>query len=35
MKQGFKRTTYWNKYRSEIRIQPKNNNLDYLIDPNL
>ena len=31
--QGFKRTIYWNKYRSEITTQPKNNNLDYLIDP--
>ena len=33
IKQGFKRTISWNKYRSEITIQPKNNNLDYLIDP--
>ena len=33
IKQGFKRTIYWNKYRSEITTQPKNNNLDYLIDP--
>ena len=33
MKQGFKRTISWNKYRSEITTQPKNNNLDYLIDP--
>ena len=31
--QGFKRTVSWNKYRSEIIAQPKNNNLDYLIDP--
>ena len=31
--QGFKRTISWNKYRSEITEQPKNNNLDYLIDP--
>ena len=31
--QVFKRTTSWNKYRSEITTQPKNNNLDYLIDP--
>ena len=30
-----KRTTSWNKYRSEIATQPKNNNLDYLIDPKL
>ena len=33
IKQGFKRTIYWNKYRSEIATQTKNNNLDYLIDP--
>ena len=33
IKQGFKRKTYWNKYRCEITTQPKNNNLDYLIDP--
>ena len=26
-------TNYWNKYRSEITTQTKNNNLDYLIDP--
>ena len=32
-KQGFKRTISWNKYRSEKTTQPKNNNLDYLIDP--
>ena len=31
IKQGFKRTISWNKYSSEITIQPKNNNLDYLI----
>ena len=33
--QGFKETIYtnWNKYRSEVTTQPKNNNLDYLIDP--
>ena len=31
-KQGFKKTISWNKYRSEI-TQPKNNNLDYLINP--
>ena len=23
--QGFERTIYWNKYRSEITTQPKNN----------
>ena len=33
IKQWFKRTISWNKYRSEITRQPKNNNLDYLIDP--
>ena len=33
IKQGFKRTISWSKYRSEITIQPKNNNLDYRIDP--
>ena len=32
-KQDFKRTVYWNKFKSEITKQPKNNNLDYLIDP--
>ena len=32
IKQGFKRTISWNKYRSEITTQPKNNNLDYSID---
>ena len=31
--QGFKRTISWKKYRSEITTKPKNNNLDYLIDP--
>ena len=33
IKQGFKRTISWNKYRSEITTQSKSNNLDYLIDP--
>ena len=32
VKQGFK-TISWNKDRSEITTQTKNNNLDYLIDP--
>ena len=32
IKQGFKRTILWKKYKSRITIQPKNNNLDYLID---
>ena len=31
IKQGFKRTISWNKDRSEIRTQSKNNNLYYLI----
>ena len=31
LKQGFKRTISWNKYRSEITTQT-NKNLDYLID---
>ena len=26
------RTIKWNKYRSQITVQPQNNNLDYLID---
>ena len=33
IKQGIKRTIFWNKYRSEITTQTNNNNLDYLIDP--
>ena len=33
VKQGFKRTISWNKYRFEIATQLKNNNLDYMIDP--
>ena len=33
IKKGFKRTVSWNKYRSEITTHPKNNNLDYMIDP--
>ena len=35
IKQGFERAISWNKYRSEITTQPKNNNLDYLIDFNI
>ena len=35
VKQVFKITISWNKYRSEITTQPKNNNLDYLTDPTL
>ena len=33
LKTGFKRTIKWNKYRSQISIQPQNNDLNYLIDP--
>ena len=33
LKIGFKRTIKWNKYRSEMSNQTKNNNLNYLIDP--
>ena len=33
IKQGFKRTISWNKYKSEITTQIKNSNLDYLINP--
>ena len=28
-----KKFFFWTKYRSEITIQPTNNNLDYIIDP--
>ena len=33
IKEKFKITISWNKYSSEITIQLKNNNLNYLIDP--
>ena len=33
LKSGFKRTIKWNKYRSQLTIQSKNYNLNYLIDP--
>ena len=33
LKTGFKRKVKWNKYRSEMSNQTKNNNLNYLIDP--
>ena len=33
LKLGFKRNIKWNKYRSQMTIQPQNNNLNYLIDP--
>ena len=32
-KSGFKRTIKWNKYRSQMTIQPQNNSLNYLTDP--
>ena len=33
LKAGFKRTIKWNKYRSQMTVQPQNNNLSYLIEP--
>ena len=33
LKTGFKRTIKWNKYKSQMPIQPQNNKLNYLIDP--
>ena len=33
LKTGFEATIRWNKYRSEMSNQNKNNNLNYLIDP--
>ena len=33
LKSGFKRTIKWNKYISQMTIQPQNNNLNYLIHP--
>ena len=33
LKAGFKKTIKWNKYRSQMTVQPQNNNLNYLIDP--
>ena len=33
LKRGFKKSIKWNKYRSQMTIQPKNNNLNYFIDP--
>ena len=35
LKSGLKRTIKWNKYRSQMTIQPQNNNLNYLIDQHL
>ena len=33
LKTGFQRKIKWNKYRSEMYNQTKNNNLNYVIDP--
>ena len=33
LKTAFKRTIKWKKYRSQMTVQPQNNNLNYLIDP--
>ena len=33
LKSGFKRTTKWNKYRSQMTVQPQNNSPNYLLDP--
>ena len=33
LKSGFKITIKWNKYRSQMTVQPQNNNLNYSIDP--
>ena len=33
LKSGFKRTIEWNKYRSQMTVQPQNNNLNYLTNP--
>ena len=33
LKTGFKRKIKWNKYRSKMSNQTKNNSLNYLIDP--
>ena len=33
LKTGFKKIIKWKKYRSQMTIQPQNNNLNYLIDP--
>ena len=33
LKTGFKKTIKWNKCRSQMTIQPQNNNLNYLIGP--
>ena len=33
LKTGFKKTIKWNKHKSEMSNQTKNNNLNHLIDP--
>ena len=33
LKSGFKKTIKWNKYRSQMTIQPQNSKLNYLIHP--
>ena len=33
LKSGFKKTIKWDKYRSQMTIQPQSNNLNYIIDP--
>ena len=33
LRTGFERSIKWNKYRSKMTNQNKNNNLNYLIDP--
>ena len=33
LKSGFRITIKWNKYMSQMSIQNKNNNSNYLIDP--
>ena len=33
IKSGFKKTIKWNKYGSQMTVQPQNNNLNYLTDP--
>ena len=35
LKSGFKRTIKKKKYRSQMTVQPQNNNLNDLIDPTL
>ena len=32
LKSGFERTIKWNKYRSQMTVQPQNNNLNYVTD---